>query len=363
MRRVIFHWCLVGMSCAVTGQFAFAAEINVPDDFATIQQAIDAASIGDTITIQPGTYSENLLIDAKAVTLIGQSGAAQTIITAQDAAQPVLALFATDTSGVVTIQGLTLTGGRGGVDIFAADVVLRDCVVHENHEAPGLDVYWSTLTIENTAIARNGGSAVSGGGIGAFLSVLHVRDTTIQDNRGGTGGGMFLGESDGSLDGVTFVNNEGEDGGGLFLGLATITINNTDFDSNVALNSGGAIHSTEIFGSMLAIHDTSIYSNSAAEGGGIWIGKDFMVEIERTTFCHNNAAHITGRWVDLGGNTFADQCPAGDLNGDGQVDVADLTELMAMWGPCTTPQSCPGDLNGDGVVDVADMLILLSSWQ
>ena len=48
---------------------------------------------------------------------------------------------------------------------------------------------------------------------------------------------------------------------------------------------------------------------------------------------------------------------AGDLNGDGVVDGADLTILLGAWG--TTG---PGDINGDGLVDGADLALLLGLW-
>jgi hypothetical protein len=53
---------------------------------------------------------------------------------------------------------------------------------------------------------------------------------------------------------------------------------------------------------------------------------------------------------------------AGDLNGDGVVDVSDLLILLAAWGPCPRSGNCPADLNGDGAVDVSDLLILLANW-
>jgi len=55
----------------------------------------------------------------------------------------------------------------------------------------------------------------------------------------------------------------------------------------------------------------------------------------------------------------------GDVDGDGFVDVADLLDLLAAWGPCPSPPDspeCPADTNLDGVVDVTDLLTLLANW-
>jgi len=49
----------------------------------------------------------------------------------------------------------------------------------------------------------------------------------------------------------------------------------------------------------------------------------------------------------------------GDLDGNGAVDVGDLLELLATWGPCG---ECAGDLDENGMVDVADLLKLLANW-
>ena len=48
---------------------------------------------------------------------------------------------------------------------------------------------------------------------------------------------------------------------------------------------------------------------------------------------------------------------AGDLNGDGEVNVSDLLALLAACG-----SSADGDCNSDGVTDVSDLLILLSNF-
>ncbi len=52
-------------------------------------------------------------------------------------------------------------------------------------------------------------------------------------------------------------------------------------------------------------------------------------------------------------------CPA-DLTGDGIVNGADLTVVLANWGKCKS--GCEGDLNGDGNIDGADLTVVLAAW-
>ncbi|MCG8407434.1 MAG: dockerin type I domain-containing protein [Phycisphaerales bacterium] len=57
------------------------------------------------------------------------------------------------------------------------------------------------------------------------------------------------------------------------------------------------------------------------------------------------------------------ECPA-DLNGDGEVEVGDLLELIAAWGDpgCGGTIPCCADLDGDGNVSVTDLLALIAAW-
>ena len=48
----------------------------------------------------------------------------------------------------------------------------------------------------------------------------------------------------------------------------------------------------------------------------------------------------------------------GDLNGDGRVNITDLSILLSNYG--TT--NAVADINGDGVVNIFDLSILLSRW-
>jgi streptogramin lyase len=54
---------------------------------------------------------------------------------------------------------------------------------------------------------------------------------------------------------------------------------------------------------------------------------------------------------------------AGDVNGDGVVNVSDLLMVISTWGPCPRPPAaCPADLTGDGAVNVNDLLMVITNW-
>jgi hypothetical protein len=55
-------------------------------------------------------------------------------------------------------------------------------------------------------------------------------------------------------------------------------------------------------------------------------------------------------------------CPA-DTNNDGQVNVADLVNVVLAWGPCPAPcPPCAADVNGDCQVNVTDLVAVVLSW-
>ena len=56
------------------------------------------------------------------------------------------------------------------------------------------------------------------------------------------------------------------------------------------------------------------------------------------------------------------ECPQpcrADVNGDGSVNVEDLTDVILNWGKCP---GCPADVNGDGIVNVQDLTEVILNW-
>lgn len=89
--------------------------------------------------------------------------------------------------------------------------------------------------------------------------------------------------------------------------------------------------------------------------GHIWQGASYQgVVDEMTTWIENRLANMDSRFN-------LQSIVAGDVNGDGEVDVADAIALLRYLAGYGDESTIPanGDFNGDGEVDVADAIALL----
>src|SRR5712664_3363414 len=100
--------CIVVSTLFLAGTLAppvrAASTIHVPQDYLTIQMAINAASPGDTIIVNSATYQENLVI-GKSLNLTGVS-ASSTIINGTNSGPGIT--IANTTS--VIVSGFTIRG-------------------------------------------------------------------------------------------------------------------------------------------------------------------------------------------------------------------------------------------------------------
>lgn len=105
--------------------------LKVPQEYQTIQAAVDAAPSKATIEVAPGVYSENLLL-YKSVWLKG-AGADQTVIKAAREGLPTILVVPSGAS----ISGFTITGAQRayGVQIYGEAVasILRSVVTGNSH--------------------------------------------------------------------------------------------------------------------------------------------------------------------------------------------------------------------------------------
>ncbi|MCU0342324.1 MAG: hypothetical protein MUF28_00725 [Ignavibacterium sp.] len=127
----------------------------VPQQYSTIQSAIDSAKVNDTILVAPGTYFESINFAGKNIVVKSSDTAENTII---DGSQPVNPNYASvvrftiaEDSVTATLDGFTITGGSGslvngkkiggGIWINNAQVVIKNCIIKNNSADNGGGIY------------------------------------------------------------------------------------------------------------------------------------------------------------------------------------------------------------------------------
>ncbi|MBM3242980.1 hypothetical protein FJZ31_42515 [Candidatus Poribacteria bacterium] len=151
------------MVCAVMFAAIFALAVNadaatiiVPDNYPTIQQAVNAAISGDTICVRPGTYKEHVTIN-KSLTLEGNYEGCDTSTTI-DASGTGDAIYVTVSH--VNIKQVTTTNGDYGIrlipDYSINNIGISDCIVTSNN-FDGIcgGHVGGYLTIENCEVSQN----------------------------------------------------------------------------------------------------------------------------------------------------------------------------------------------------------------
>ena len=123
LTRLLYGMVCLSMLLAV-GSAALASSKGVSlgeTSYPTIQSAIDAASPGAVIEIEPGTYMENLTID-KPLTLRGNRQG-DILLQAADPESPAISIRG---GGLVAVSGFTITGSNAGVQVDETQVLLHD---------------------------------------------------------------------------------------------------------------------------------------------------------------------------------------------------------------------------------------------
>jgi len=236
--------------------------------YCSISQALENASSGDVLRIAAGTYSETIEVDLD-VSLIGVSGAAQTIVDAGGVGRVVTV----EPQATALLQGLTITGGgEGGVRNLGTLTILA-CRV-EGNTAAGLDgvagiaqeAGSGPLLVEATTVTGNDAPQFGGGaGLGSdFGGHVTIRDSTFDANQARERGILEFFSADATIEASTISNNTtfaNLDGGVLSCFDGTIEIVNSTIDGN----TGAAIES---FGTDFFVRSSTITRNTSQSGAG-----------------------------------------------------------------------------------------------
>ena len=199
---------------------------RVPADFATIQQAIDRAALGDTVLVAPGTYLENINFQGKEIIVRSELGPELTIIDGrnQDSVVKIIGHVTRKT----LFQGFTVRNGRasfngGGIAISGGAPSILGNVIRNNNACSGggIDVEFASPLIQDNVIADNRTTTCSpGSGGGIYLggaAAAEVIHNVVRNNSSGRSGGIELFAAGTPLIKDNFVawNHGGADAGGI----------------------------------------------------------------------------------------------------------------------------------------------------
>lgn len=303
----------VGIAQSLPDQ-ARADVLEVPSEYPTIQDALDAASASDIVRVAPGTYFENLAMRS-GVVLESSSGPAVTII---DGAGLGSVIDCIGCSAATTIRGFQLKNGIG-TEAF-------------NGRYGGGIRCWqnSDPLIEGNWITAN--SARFGGGIGCrYNSEPTIRDNRIESNDAiQEGGGVFAIDGTNGVDLLIESNriesNGAAAGGGIWVGAVDVQVVQNRVRGNAAGPAAGGGIWAGFDGAKVITHNTIDGNTCQSFGGGLYVDDGFGM-IERNTFYGNGGpsggAFATGdrgtQWLRF--NILAESTLGAGLYCEGEGDV------------------------------------------
>ena len=363
-------------------------------EFLSIQEAVDAASAGDTIIVAAGDYAENVSID-KALTIVG-AGSDGTGSNIAPAAGNAFTVTVNDAAAAVTISGFRMDGGgtaQNGVVADGDSATLLSLTIEDSHifdfMSNGVavsdfdDTRTILTTIENSTFATNGGNA--GGGDGDIQFFQYQGDATLKDLT--ITGGRPTGASNDPRTGIQFRDDVSSAGGDETLEtnnpLGTVSLDNVTVDGSyrnqpiiftrysdidgltmkdVTVNADSFFFNTSInfsdLGGTIDLSDTAKFDNVTVPGAALPPIADVVSlqgdELANTltagsdnTFIRGDEGSAFGDDILTGGS--GDDFIAGDnrgLGGDGDTTVGGADDILGGDGD--------DQLFGDGGDDTLD---------
>ena len=292
--------CLGSWMGASTDCSNYQCALLVPDDYSTIQDAINVSLAGDTILVGPGTYtyagaepnSPVIRLLGRAVTLRSTDGPESTILDGEGLRQVVVC--SSNESVETVIEGFTITGGDsdwgGGIFCGGSSPTFNNCII-----------------TGNTASMR-------GGGAYCYQSNSDFNSCVLDANISKLGGGLYTANGSPVLTGCTLKNNTAATtGGGLYASSGGLIVVNSTLCHNLPNNSDGDWAGD---GDNFVVDYCGGCDGDVDSLDGLTDGHVDLIDLQL----------LITRW----GSSDA----GADIDRDGAVDVTDLLILLTAWGPC-----------------------------
>lgn len=320
---------------------ASAAELRVPQDFETIQAAINASFNGDVILVGPRTYVEALNLRGRRITLRSVAGAASTILDGTNLQTSII----TARSGenlTTRIEGFTfrhgygttervcnLPGPKGGaIFLLNAGLTITDCVFEDNGDPHGRGgaVFGCSADVAIASSRFDRNRVAFGGAVyyyGASTRRLTVARSTFRENAASFGGAIeavLFQNAKLAISDSSFTGNDGGGNGGAVsvdgTGATRFSIERSTFTGNHS-SHGGAVYGHFGSSAQATIAGSQFENGVSAFGGGVFVhaSEDGLVEIRGCDFRGQEAGFGGGLYASASGIPVLD--PGGRIRIDG----------------------------------------------
>ena len=377
--------CEDAAGCGLVGALGIGcgSVLSVPSSYATIQSALDAACVGDTVSVSPGTYYERG-IQMRSGVILRSYYHDPTSVTI-DGQRLGRIMYCVDNDHYLTmIEGITFTGGLTGsswpADGGAAVAIsnsrprIVNCRFVDNESGCDAGAILSINGSEPTFTGCEFENNRAFNSCGALYLVdspgAAIRDCSFTNNAcspaTGYGGAMMTWTSIVTIEDTRFVGNTALHGGAIRVSTGpTADFSRCLFRGNMAASQGGAIFVDNI---VATVSECTLYDNYADLAGSGILCAEASPVIDRTIIAsgrHAAAIGCTGSsfpaltcsdlWANEGGDWVG--CVAGQLDVAGNVsadplfcDVAGPDLTLWVDSPCVTatcglmgafPVGCP----------------------
>lgn len=388
----------------VMARTALAATVRVPEDYSTIQAAMNASATGDVVAVAPGTYAELLTVPfGRVLTLRGSSGPVETRFF--DNSTTHRGTFITvSSSSTVTIENIVFAGPGGTNQVGRAievnsngNVSVRQCRFENLQKGTGSGIYFSSggvLEVADCVFAGCGYKNESLGGGAVFQQSatgnMRFRNCVFLRNRGVSAGAIRI-LRNASFDNCVFSENDSDSGGTAIEGgiSGQVEITNCSITKGVGRFDASAM---EFYGSTtVMIANTVIRAGSGPLPRGLVYASPTSV----VTVSHSN---IQGGYpgvgnidadplfvdpangdfrlgagspcIDAGDNAAARFIPSSDLGGQPRfVDIPGVADsgvgpapIIDMGAFERQSDQCVADTDASGTVNVNDLFDYLNLW-
>ena len=286
----------------------------------TIQEAIDAAEEGDTVLVDPGTYTgegnRDLNFRGKNIVLISDCGPENTVIDCEELGRGFY-LYSGESETAV-IAGFTVKNGYSdnrGASIYISNStpLITSCFIFfgfSPNGGAGICLESSSSIIEGCSISNCYRRAIY-----SEYSNSIVKNCLIQDNRSmNKGAGFYLYHTNAFISDCTITGNtidcDGDaQGGGIYSYKSDIIVERSEISNNtceggwIAWVEGGGIY---CYAGSAIISDCLISGNSADAAGGIFLSSTAYAYIGDSHILANTAYRYSGGGLYSGYNQQVD---------------------------------------------------------